>query len=79
MAAAPPVQPPGGVLCVRGGLAPRLSQGGLTLVILTAIHAVFTRADGRGPLHWAARHGRTAVLRYLLTLPGFGVDSNQRK
>ena len=37
------------------------------------------RRDGRGPLHWAARHGRTVVLRYLLTLPRPGIgDANQR-
>ena len=26
------------------------------------------RRDGKGPAHWAARHGRTAVLRRLLEL-----------
>jgi len=44
-------------------LAP-LTQGG-----------VACRRDGRGPAHWAARHGRDEVLRYLLSL---GMNPNTR-
>ena len=36
------------------------------------------RRDGRGPLHWAARHGREETLRYLLGLPDLGSDPDLR-
>ena len=55
--------------------------GHLSCVQLLAPLAMGLRAcrrDGRGPLHWAARHGQTEVLQFLLTLEGFGVDANQR-
>ena len=49
--------------------------GHLECVLLLAPHAanvVACRRDGRGPAHWAARHGRTEVLRHLLGLAGGG-------
>ena len=35
-----------------------------------AVGVLSCRRDGRGPAHWAARHGRTAVLSRLLQWQG---------